>query len=101
MIRIRNVTLRRAALRTRMPFRYGIAEMKELPHVFVVLEAEIGGTVSRGIAADHLPPKWFTKDPDRELAGEIADMGRRDRPRRRGDERDGGRERFRGVAAAL
>jgi hypothetical protein len=57
-----------------MPFRYGIAEMKRLPHVFVVLDAEIDGAISRGIAADHLPPKWFTKDPERDLVSEIDDM---------------------------
>ncbi|MCE0524169.1 MAG: hypothetical protein LV480_14785 [Methylacidiphilales bacterium] len=74
MIRILSISLFRAELGTRMPFRYGIAEMKRLPHVFVLLEAEINGVVSRGIAADHLPPKWFTKDPERDLAGEIDDM---------------------------
>jgi hypothetical protein len=74
MLRIPSVSLFRAELGTRMPFRYGIAEMKRLPHVFVLLEAEIDGAVGRGIAADHLPPKWFTKDPERDLAGEIDDM---------------------------
>jgi hypothetical protein len=74
MERISSLSVYRAELATRMPFRYGIAEMKRLPHVFVVLEAEIDGVTSRGIAADHLPPKWFTKDPDRDLAGEIEDM---------------------------
>jgi hypothetical protein len=74
MIRILSVSLHRAELGTRMPFRYGIAEMKRLPHVFVVLEAEIDGAISTGISADHLPPKWFTKDPDRDLASEIEDM---------------------------
>jgi hypothetical protein len=29
-----------------------------------------------GIAADHLPPKWFTKDPDRPIAGEVVEMRR-------------------------
>jgi hypothetical protein len=76
VLRILNVSLRKAELRTRMPFRYGIAVMRDLPHVFVQLDAEIGGVAARGIAADHLPPKWFTKDPDRALADEIADMAR-------------------------
>lgn len=61
-------------LRTRIPFRYGIATMTEVPHVWLDLEAEIDGQVVRGWAADHLPPKWFTKDPARSLDGEIADM---------------------------
>ena len=46
---------------TRIPFRYGIAEMTQAPHVVVELELQ-GGT--RGWASEHLPPKWFTKDPD-------------------------------------
>ena len=75
-IRILNVSLYRAELRTRMPFRYGIAVMRDLPHVFVQLDAEINGTAARGLAADHLPPKWFTKDPDRDPVAEIADMAR-------------------------
>jgi hypothetical protein len=74
VIRIASLSVFRPEVATRMPFRYGIAEMKRMPHVFVVLEAEIDGAVSRGIAADHLAPKWFTKDPDRDLASEIEDM---------------------------
>ena len=74
MIHISSVSVFRPEVATRMPFRYGIAEMKRMPHVFVVIEAEIDGMPSRGIAADHLAPKWFTKDPDRDLAGEIDDM---------------------------
>jgi hypothetical protein len=27
-----------------------------------------------GLAADHLPPKWFTKDPNRALGEEIDEM---------------------------
>jgi hypothetical protein len=73
-IRITGISLRQAALCTRMPFRYGIAVMRNLPHVFVQLDAEIDGVAGRGIAADHLPPKWFTKDPERDPLGEIADM---------------------------
>jgi len=76
VIRILKVSLYRAELRTRMPFRYGIAVMRDLPHVFIQLDAEIEGKAARGIAADHLPPKWFIKDPDRDLAAEIADMAR-------------------------
>jgi hypothetical protein len=61
-------------LRTRLPFKYGIATMTEVPHVWLELTAEIDGQVVRGWAADHLPPKWFTKDPDRGIEGEITDM---------------------------
>ncbi|MBM3875831.1 MAG: hypothetical protein FJ386_03815 [Verrucomicrobia bacterium] len=61
-------------LRTRMPFKYGIATMTQMPMAFVRLAVETGRTQSPGIAADLLPPKWFTKDPARPLAGEIVEM---------------------------
>src|SRR5437870_451098 len=63
-------------LKTRMPFKYGIATMTQAPHVFVRLHAEVDGDPSSGIAADHLPPKWFTKDPDRPVPEEVAEMAR-------------------------
>jgi len=75
MIRLRETELYRAELRTRLTFRYGIAVMNFLPHVFVTARCEFGGGPSAsGCAADHLPPKWFTKDPLREPAQEIDDM---------------------------
>lgn len=61
-------------LRTRMPFRYGIATLTEMPHAFVRLSVEIAGKVWTGTAADSLPPKWFTKDPDEPFASEIQAM---------------------------
>jgi len=74
ILRVKSIRLRRADLRTRMPFRYGIATLTELPHVFVVAEIEYNGMRQTGVAADHLPPKWFTKDPDRDPLEEIDDM---------------------------
>lgn len=57
-----------------MPFRYGIATMTAVPHAFLSVVIETAGATHRGIAADHLPPKWFTKDPSRDTAAEIGDM---------------------------
>jgi len=57
-----------------MPFRYGIVTMTEVPHVILRLAFELDGRESEGLAADHLPPKWFTKDPNRPLAEEIDEM---------------------------
>jgi len=57
-----------------MPFRYGIVTMTHLPHAFLRATVEIDGQVATGIAADHLPPKWFTKDPTRAPSDEILDM---------------------------
>ena len=51
-------------MRTRMPFRYGIVTLAALPHLFLKVEAEIDGRRQVGVSADHLPPKWLTKDPD-------------------------------------
>jgi hypothetical protein len=61
-------------LRTRMPFKYGIATLTSTPHAFVGLRVEIDGRLWSGIAADSLPPKWFTKDPAKPLAVEVAEM---------------------------
>lgn len=74
MIQLREVSLHRLQLRARMPFRYGIATMTEVPHLFMCATWEIDGALHDGVAADHLPPKWFTKDPDRALGEEIDEM---------------------------
>jgi hypothetical protein len=75
-VHIRDGDIHLLDLRTRMPFKYGIATMTSTPHAFVRLRAEVDGTPATGIAADHLPPKWFTKDPARPVAEEIGDMAR-------------------------
>jgi L-alanine-DL-glutamate epimerase-like enolase superfamily enzyme len=67
-------SIERHDIRTRMPFKYGIATMTDLPHVFVKVSLLIDGSESTGQSADHLPPKWFTKDPDASVETEIADM---------------------------
>src|SRR5205085_10710995 len=68
------VDLRVLNMRTRMPFRYGIASMTALPRLFVRCSVELDGTVQSGIAADGLPPKWFTKDPHTTFRDDLADM---------------------------
>ena len=72
--RIVSITLFSQEVLTRMPFRYGIATMTRLPHAFLQVEIEGKRGRSRGLAADHLPPKWFTKDPNAAIADEIATM---------------------------
>lgn len=59
---------------TRIPFRYGIAEMVAAPHVVVQVTVERDGASRDGWASEHLPPKWFTKDPDSLFADEVRDM---------------------------
>ncbi len=71
---IESAELIRADIRTRLPFKYGITTMVDVPHVFLRLVVRTPAGTFRGVAADHLPPKWFTKDPTRSVPGEIDDM---------------------------
>lgn len=73
-VKIRDVRLFRMEMRTRMPFRYGIATVTELPHLFVRVTLNVNGRESIGLAADHLAPKWFTKNPDTTPEEDIAGM---------------------------
>lgn len=59
---------------TRIPFRYGIAEMTKAPHVLVQVTLEREGRTTRGWASEHLPPKWFTKNPESPFVDDILDM---------------------------
>lgn len=61
-------------MRTRMPFRYGIATMTNVPHLFLQALCEIDGKLVQGIASEGLLPKWFTKNPDTSHEEEVADM---------------------------
>lgn len=74
MITLQLVELFRHQLKARMPFRYGIATMTEVPHVVLRLTFDFAGRTQAGVAADHLPPKWFTKDPARDPLEEIDEM---------------------------
>ena len=49
-------------MQTRFPFCYGIAELTELPHIFVRAEVEINNRIHVGVSSDGLAPKWFTKN---------------------------------------
>ena len=76
MISLKAAELFRFEHRARIPFRYGIATMTECPHAIVRLTFDIDGMSQVGLAADHLPPKWFTKDPNRALEEEVDEMVR-------------------------
>ena len=60
--------------RTRFPFRYGIASMTDVPQVFVRARVESGGRGQDGLAAEGLPPKWFTKDPSTTFEQDLPEM---------------------------
>jgi L-alanine-DL-glutamate epimerase-like enolase superfamily enzyme len=65
--------------RTRFPFRYGIASMTDVPHLFLRTRVTIGARSEVGLTAEGLPPKWFTKDPatsfDQDLPEMLAAIG--------------------------
>jgi hypothetical protein len=73
-IRVCEADLHLHNLHTRMPFKYGIATMTHMPMAFVRVALEVGGRTTLGVAADLLPPKWFTKDPARDVLDEIHEM---------------------------
>lgn len=71
---VRKTSLHVLNMQTRMPFRYGIASLVAVPHLFVRLEAVINGSRVVGLAADGLPPKWFTKYPDTSFSEDLDEM---------------------------
>ncbi|HYG73708.1 MAG TPA: hypothetical protein VEK08_01645 [Planctomycetota bacterium] len=73
-IRVLGTRLSVLPMRTRMPFKYGIATLTSLPHLFVESDVEIDGVRQRGLASDGLPPKWFTKNPDTAFVDDLRDM---------------------------
>ncbi len=74
MIRIKEIDLRVQNMRTRMPFKFGISTMTVVPHLVLGMELEADGRAGKGYSADHLPPKWFTKNPETSLEDEVGDM---------------------------
>jgi hypothetical protein len=60
--------------RTRFPFRYGIASMTDVPHLFVRTLVSAGGRSVYGLSAEGLPPKWFTKDPATTFEQDLPEM---------------------------
>jgi hypothetical protein len=73
-IRLLEARLRGMLVPTRFPFRFGIAEMNEIAHVVLFVTAEIDGQRPTGVAADNLPPKWFTKNPATSYRDDVVEM---------------------------
>src|SRR5436190_2963239 len=59
---------------TRFPFRYGIASMTDVPHLFVRTKITVAEKSSFGLSAEGLPPKWFTKDPATTFEQDLPEM---------------------------
>lgn len=73
-IKVLSTDLHIVNMRLRMPFRFGITTLTVVPHLFVRALVEIDGQAQHGIAADFLPNKWFTKDPNTTFEQDIAEM---------------------------
>jgi hypothetical protein len=73
-IKILSTDLHLKNMRLRMPFRFGIITLTECPHLFLRARVQVDGKEAWGIAADMLPNKWLTKDPNSAYADDIADM---------------------------
>jgi hypothetical protein len=60
--------------RTRFPFRYGIASMTDVPHLFVRTRVTSGAKSVWGVTAEGLPPKWFTKNAATTFEQDLPEM---------------------------
>lgn len=74
MVEVKEIDLRLMNVRTRIPFKYGITVLRACPHVFLKLVCEVDGVRSSGVAADHLAPKWFTKNPQTPFEEDAREM---------------------------
>ncbi len=72
--RIEDLQFHVLPMRTRFPFKYGIASMSALPHLFVTAHLVVNDRQVRGLASEGLPPKWFTKEPDTLFEQDLAEM---------------------------
>ncbi len=73
-IRILDYNLSIQNIHTRIPFRYGIAELIAVPHLFVQCLCEVEGQLQWGTSADSLIPKWFTKNPSSSYQDDLDEM---------------------------
>ncbi|MED5414455.1 MAG: mandelate racemase, partial [Candidatus Latescibacterota bacterium] len=74
-LRVSDIDFRMRNVRTRMPFRYGVATLTSVPILHITLTGELGnGNQVRGYSADILPPKWFDKDPAKQYQDNVEDL---------------------------
>jgi hypothetical protein len=75
LVAIRDIAYFMRNVRTRMPFKYGIATLTSVPILHVVMAIESrDGKVFKGVSADILPPKWFDKDPSKDYEENVEDL---------------------------
>ncbi len=63
-ISVRQIEWQVLPMRTRMPFRYGIATVRDIQHLILRASVQVDGQEVHGLAGDHLAPRWFIKDPN-------------------------------------
>jgi hypothetical protein len=73
-ISVKKVDLHVLNMHTRFPFKYGIASLVALPHLFVRVTVHVDGKSEVGLSADGLPPKWFTKNPEAPFTEDLDEM---------------------------
>ena len=73
-ISVEKIDLNVLNMHTRFPFKYGIASLVALPHLFVRARVKVDGKTEIGLAAEGLPPKWFTKNPDAPFDSDLDEM---------------------------
>ncbi len=73
-ISVKKIELHVLNMHTRFPFKYGIASLEALPHLFVRTTVTVDGKTEIGLAADGLPPKWFTKNPEAPFTTDLDEM---------------------------
>lgn len=74
-VSIKDVRFYMRNVRTRMPFKYGVATLTAMPILHVAMAVESAdGRVGEGVAGDILPPKWFDKDPVKDYATNVEDL---------------------------
>jgi Enolase C-terminal domain-like len=62
-LRVREVRLYERPVRLRIPFRFGVATLREAPQTFLhVRVTRADGAEAWGMAAELMVPKWFDKD---------------------------------------
>ena len=74
-VSVKDVQFYMRNVRTRMPFKYGVATLTSVPILHVLMEVELAdGSPATGVAADILPPKWFDKDPAKDYEENVDDL---------------------------
>lgn len=75
-INVKEIRFNAIEMRTRFPFKYGIASMTALPHLFVTVLIETPQGMAQGVSSEGLVPKWFTKNPLTEYEEDLPAFGK-------------------------